>query len=265
MDEDATNSNDFDGNDDHDNNETTATAAANRGSTEAGAMRGVARSLQNAGQRMVQFPVVGRLPAPRPTITTTTTTTTIQWKIPNLGLGKPSNLPKMRNHVPKPRMPGGAATATGSATATASSTAVRAGRSMPRPPPPPPPPKSIPVRQVAKLSDRVSTGLEVFDTAQETGVVSTRLSQSRVVSFGMSKFFFIIVITFVNICMHTVFMVTRTSHVFCDVCVYIRNNATCFDNVNTSAPVQFNTNNNDSLFSVPCCCSPVVVLGIQPW
>ena len=158
-----------------------------KASTEAGAMRGVARSFQNVGQRFAKFPAVGRLPAPKPTVSTGA------GAVPSLSSYFSKQLPKIpsartaipaRHSIPKnipkpPRIRG--SVRGGGGGATTSTTATINSRSMA----PPTTAKSIPVRQVAKVSDRVSTGLGVLDTAQETGVVSGRLS--RMISFAISK------------------------------------------------------------------------------
>ena len=82
-----------------------------RGSKEAGVVRGLARSMQTIGRHSVKLPSMGRLPAPRP---------------------------------------GG----------------VR-----------------LPVKQVAKISDRISTGWSMWDSAQETGAWQT----SRLRQFAISE------------------------------------------------------------------------------
>ncbi|KAI2512094.1 hypothetical protein MHU86_2382 [Fragilaria crotonensis] len=154
----------------------------NRASTEAGAVRGVARSVQNVvGQRLVKFPAMGRLPAPKvpsaPPSSFPSSLSSIS-KSSSTGAAARMRLPK---NIPKPRVgSAGSAGARVSGSASARATARSAGRKMPSSSVPP---KSIPVRQVAKISDRMSTGLDVFDTAQETGV-SWRLS--RVVSFAIT-------------------------------------------------------------------------------
>ena len=143
----------------------------NRASAEAGAVRGVARSLQKSvGQRLVKFPAMGRLPAPKmPVPPPSASSSSLPSSLSSISksTGGRIRLPK---NIPKPRAGGGGGGATGSA-----------GRSMPSSVTP----KSIPVRQVAKISDRMSTGLDVLDTAQETGV-SWRLT--RFVSFAVGKF-----------------------------------------------------------------------------
>jgi hypothetical protein len=80
--------------------------ADERGSAEAGAVRGLARSVQTMGRQAVKLPTLGRLPAQAP-----------------------------RMPAPRPRSSG----------------------------------TRIPVKQVAKISDRISTGWDLWDTASETG------------------------------------------------------------------------------------------------
>jgi hypothetical protein len=94
-----------------DDTDTAAPATDDRGSAEAGVVRGLARSMQTIGRQAVKLPSVGRLPAPR-------------------------------------------------------SGVVR-----------------LPVKQVAKISDRISTGWSMWDSAQETGAWQA----SRLRQFAISE------------------------------------------------------------------------------
>lgn len=132
------------------------TSTNNRASTEAGAMRGMARSIQTVLVRQKQlfkFPgmkMMRRFPTPKAGAATTTTTP-LPSSLSNIRIRVPKNIPKK---LPKPR--GGTAS------------------------------KSIPVRQAAKLSHGVSSGLDVPETKQQDSTqVSMRLS--RALSFATSE------------------------------------------------------------------------------
>jgi hypothetical protein len=129
----------------------TETDPNDRATAEAGAVRGLAQSVRAIGGRAVRFPSMGRLPAPAPRMPMPKVSVpkmpkvSVPSRVPKISAPRVPNKISAPRMTPRPKLPSSASPRIPTTSTT-----------------------TIPVKQVAKISDRVSTGWGVWDSAHET-------------------------------------------------------------------------------------------------